>query len=113
MPEARNQEVTVRRPRAKRMPLSSRGRRAALRGSREWAGGAKALVRRAGRCDNGMAGSSGARCGVATVIVRRGPALGHLSRPPGPPSLLHRRDELLNFSKKVAESTAVNLAGRV
>src|SRR5437763_12583605 len=57
MPAARNQEVTVRRPLAKRMPPSSRGRRAAERLCSQWARSRKALVRKAGRCENGMAGS--------------------------------------------------------
>src|SRR5262245_22151695 len=57
MPAARNQEVTVRRPVAKRMPTSSRGRRAAERLCSQWARAEKALVRKGGRCENGMAGS--------------------------------------------------------
>src|SRR3954454_23438653 len=57
MPAARNQEVTVRRPVAKRMPTSSRGRRAAERLCSHRARAAKALVRKGGRWENGMAGS--------------------------------------------------------
>src|SRR5262245_15529103 len=57
MPTARNQEVTVRRPLAKRAPSSSRGRRAAERFCSQWARAAKALVRQGGRCENDMAGS--------------------------------------------------------
>src|SRR5947209_10261435 len=57
MPAARNQEVTVRRPLAKRMPASSRGRRAAERLCSQWARSRKALVRDGGRWENGMAGS--------------------------------------------------------
>src|SRR5438045_3290397 len=57
MPAARNQEVTVRRPLAKRRPTSSPGRRAAERLCSQWASAAKALVRNGGKCENGMAGS--------------------------------------------------------
>src|SRR5439155_17294641 len=58
MPQALNQEVTVRRPLAKRMPSSRRGTRAAERLSSQWAKAEKALVSKGGRCDNGgMAGS--------------------------------------------------------
>src|SRR3954451_10362233 len=57
MPEARNQEGTVRRPVAKRMPTSSRGRRAAEGLCSHRARAAKALVRKGGRWENGMAGS--------------------------------------------------------
>src|SRR5919202_5904965 len=57
MPPARNQEVTVRRPLAKRMPQISRGRRAAERLCSQWARPTKALARNGGRCENGMVGS--------------------------------------------------------
>src|SRR5919197_2500819 len=57
MPAARNQEVTVRRPRAKRRPHSSRGKRAALRRSSQWASSRKTLASQAGKRDNGMVGS--------------------------------------------------------
>src|SRR5437764_3334486 len=110
MPAARNQEVTVRRPLANRMPANSRGRRAALRRSSQWARAAKALVKNGGRYDNSMAGSSATRCGLATVIVRRGPALGHPGRPQDSPTRLHGTNYLLNFTKKVAESTEENNA---
>src|SRR3954449_4774825 len=105
MPAPRNQAVTVRRPRASSMPTSSRGRRAALRRSSQPARATKALVSKAGRYDNGMAGSSGARWGLATVIVRRGPALGP---PPATPQrttlikdYLGHRDDALMKSRKV------------
>src|SRR5665213_802840 len=57
MPAARNQDVTVRRREAKRMPSRSRGTRAAVRGSSQWAMWPKALATEVGRCDNAMAGS--------------------------------------------------------
>src|SRR6516225_6180313 len=57
MPAQRNQEVTVRRPWAKRIPYNSRGRRAAERFCSQWASWQKVLVSRAGKCDNGMVGS--------------------------------------------------------
>src|SRR5215831_14897694 len=57
MPAARNQEVTVRRPLANRAPQSSSGRRAAELLCSQWASCEKALVRKGGRCENGMAGS--------------------------------------------------------
>src|SRR5262245_25064981 len=90
MPAARNQEVAVRRPWAKRMPLSSRGRRAAVRRSSQAANAAKTRDKEGGKCENGMAGSSGAGWGVATVIVRRGPALGHPDRGPYRLTRVHR-----------------------
>src|SRR5215471_2664407 len=89
MPQARNQLVTVRRPLASRMPNSSSGRRTAERGSRHEASWAKAQDSRAGRWHNDMAGSSGARCGLVTVIVRGGPAPGHLLPDQPPPNLPH------------------------
>src|SRR5262245_46423602 len=61
MPQALNQEVTVRRPQAKRMPQSNSGRREAERLSSQWARWAKMLVSQGGRCENGMAGSLGRR----------------------------------------------------
>src|SRR6266404_1033623 len=57
MPAARNQEVTVRRPLAKRMPTRIRGRRAAERLCSQWARLEKTLVRNGGRCENAMTGS--------------------------------------------------------
>src|SRR5438128_1831565 len=57
MPPARNQEVTVRRPEAKRMPYSSTGRRAAEAACSQWASWKKALVSRGGRYNNDMVGS--------------------------------------------------------
>src|SRR5262249_45052314 len=57
MPAARNQEVTARRPLAKRMPQSSRGRRAAGGPCSQGARSAKALVSEAGRWEDGTAGS--------------------------------------------------------
>jgi hypothetical protein len=78
MPAARNQEVTVRRPEAKRMPSRSTGRRARLRGSSHWAKEAKTLDNQVGRCEDDMAGSLARGFGVVTVILRRGPAFVHL-----------------------------------
>src|SRR6266403_5920305 len=57
MPAARNQEVTVRRPLAKRRPSSGRGRRLAERWCSQEARAVEALVRKGGRCENGMVGS--------------------------------------------------------
>src|SRR5215470_18823704 len=57
MPAARNQAVTVRRPLAKRMPVSSSGSRAAERRCSQWARARKALLSEAGREENDMAGS--------------------------------------------------------
>src|SRR5580693_3902355 len=57
MPAARNQAVQVRRPLAKRIPSSSRGRRAALRRSSQWARRRKVVATKAGSRDNSMAGS--------------------------------------------------------
>src|SRR5262245_13549767 len=45
-----------------------------------------------------MAGSSGARCGLATAIVRRGPALGHPRQPQGSPTPPHGKERPLKAS---------------
>src|SRR5262245_33948332 len=74
MPAARNQEVTVRRPLAKRAPTRSSGRRAAERRSSQWARPRKALATKAGRCDNDMGRPLGAMGRVGKPIVARGPA---------------------------------------
>src|ERR1700690_1525250 len=55
---ARNHEVTVRQPRAKRIPPSNRGNRAAVRLSSQWAREEKTLVSMGGKYDNVIAGSS-------------------------------------------------------
>jgi len=55
--QARNQEVTVRRPLAKRTPTNNRGRRRAERLCNQEASQEKVLVSNGGGCDNGMAGS--------------------------------------------------------
>src|SRR5260370_41687554 len=52
MPAARNQEVTVRRPRAKRMPTSSSGRRGAERLCSQPAKSEKTVVSDGGRYEN-------------------------------------------------------------
>src|SRR5262245_38746270 len=57
MPAARNHEVTVRRPLAKRMPVRMMGSLAAERFCSHLASSAKALVSKAGRCENGKVGS--------------------------------------------------------
>src|SRR5579864_9377184 len=75
MPAARSQLVTVRRPAARTAPRRRRRRRGADRGSRTEARtenhwhGAGVLG------ENGMAGPSVVRGGVATAIVPEGPAL--------------------------------------
>src|SRR5207302_10749573 len=106
--------VTVRRPWARRMPHKSRGSRAALRRSSQQARATKALARKVGKYDNGMAGSSCARWGLTTVIVRRGPALGHPpATPPRRTSLkdcLGHWDDALTKSRKVqVEVTSLGL----
>src|SRR5437667_10487634 len=78
MPAARNQAVAVRRPLASKTPARSKGRRAAVRRSSQWAKAAKVRDNEAGSCENDIAGSSWARDGVTAVIVRREPALGQL-----------------------------------
>src|SRR6476659_2177663 len=82
MPPARNQEVTVRRPLAKRSPHSSRGKRQAVRRSSQQAKAAKALVKNGGRCEKDRAGSW-TEDSSARVIVSREPAFVH-----PPPSFL-------------------------
>src|SRR3954447_10494833 len=57
MPQARNQAVTVRRPLAKRTPVSRTGSRAAEELCSHLAISAKALVRKGGRFENGKVGS--------------------------------------------------------
>src|SRR5260370_15712890 len=57
MPAARNQEVTVRRPRAKRMPTSSSGRRGAERLCSQPDKSEKTVVSNGGRYENDIAGS--------------------------------------------------------
>src|SRR5205823_9861281 len=107
MPAGRNQEVTVRRPEAKRMPASSRGKRAAVRRSSQAAKWAKARDNQAGKCENGMAGPSSWRCGVATIIVRRGPAGVHpLSGPAGVNKHQGVSGSDKGHCEKVAESAA-------
>src|SRR6516225_7711436 len=76
MPAARNQDVTVRRPLAKRIPYSNKGRRTALRRSSQWAKSRKALATKAGRGNNGMAGSL-TRVSLSRVIVFGEPAFDH------------------------------------
>src|SRR5581483_359138 len=106
MPQARNQEVTVRRPLAKRAPSSSRSSRGAERRSRGEARASSQEASWVGSCENGMAGPSLARCGQATVIVRGGPALGQLFHLQRPPDLLHRlRRCCLSLLSEVTEST--------
>src|ERR1700733_2365299 len=58
MQAARNHEVTVRQFRAKRIPPSNRGNRAAVRLSSQWAREEKTLVSMGGKYDNVMDGSS-------------------------------------------------------
>ena len=58
MPPARSQEVTVRHPRAKRIPASTKGNRTAVRLSSQWAKEKKTLVRAVGKQENVMVGSS-------------------------------------------------------
>src|SRR5215468_10394530 len=110
MPQARNQLVTVRRPLASRMPNSSSGRRTAERGSRHEASWAKAQDSRAGRWHNDMAGSSGARCGLVTVIVRGGPAPGHLHPDQPPPNLPHGKQGPLK--SEIRKSRKVQMQGK-
>src|SRR5262245_45289059 len=45
-----------------------------------------------------MAGSSGARCGLATAIARRGLALGHPRQPQGSPTPPHGKERPLKAS---------------
>src|SRR5262245_7828228 len=45
-----------------------------------------------------MAGSSGARCGPATAIVRQGPVLGHPRQPQGSPTPPHGKERPLKAS---------------
>src|SRR5271170_537577 len=75
MPAARNQEVTVRQPRAKRMPVSSTGSRAAVRLSSQWPRDAKTLVTKGGKYDNVMAGSSCHEAPTQGFVMANEPAI--------------------------------------
>src|SRR5882724_5866066 len=103
MSAARNQEVTVRRPEAKSMPVRRMGTRAALRQSSQEPKRAKVLDNQSGRCEDDMAGPS-VWASFPAVILAGGPALGHPCSPPA--SLLKLRTSLIRYAdcEKVAES---------
>src|SRR6185312_7400347 len=92
MPAARNQAVTVRRRQAKSMPPNRRSNRDRERRCRQEASWANQWDNRAGRCDNGMAGSLARRCGLA--IHHRAERAGLW-----PPS--RHGSEPIGFSRKV------------
>src|SRR5437588_10952452 len=117
MPAARNQEVTVRRPRANRAPHSRGSSRAAERRSRavtRWANQADST---AGRCENDMAGSLAGRGTVHTPHRVQGagscpPALGrHPSLPPRELNVIPvlNRETLRNHGKCSFEAKALDI----
>src|SRR6516164_2937183 len=75
MPAARSQPVTVRRPAARTAPRKRRTRRGAERMSSSAAREENQWHGAGAFGDNGMAGPSVARGGLATAIVPEGPAL--------------------------------------